>query len=240
VTQVAEAWDRLATDYERARQRPDSLDTLLEWPAQRDALGDVSGLRILDVGCGSGAKAVALAAAGATEVVGIDLAGAFVDHGRDDVHLVRGDLSALASVPAVAGRRFDRVLFFSSISYARDQTRTLLDARNLLADGGQVLVQRSHPVRFAVERSRANGTSLGEEYHSRQPYAYASGWNSEVTLTHSTETFSDMLNTFAAAGLAVDRAVEPQLDAEARERHPQKQAWLDQHLGVILFVLSVR
>lgn len=49
-----------------------------------------------------------------------------------------------------------------------------------------------------------------------------------------------MLNTFAAAGLTVDRAVEPRLSAEMSQQHPDKQAWLDQHLGVILVVLSAR
>lgn len=237
---MANAWDHLAGDYEQSRQSPDSLDTLLEWPTQRAVLGDVTDLYILDVGCGSGAKAVALAAEGAAEVIGIDVAGAFVDHDRGNVRLVQGDLSTLASVPAVADRHFDRILFFQSISYSRDQTQTLVDARNLLADGGQILVQRSHPVRFAVERSRARGTSLGEEYYSTRPYAYESGWNGEVTLTHSTETFSTMLNTFSAAGLTVERAIEPELSAEARKRYPKKQEWLNQHLGVILFVLRAR
>ena len=49
-----------------------------------------------------------------------------------------------------------------------------------------------------------------------------------------------MLNTFAAVGLVVDRAIEPPLSAEARRQHPEKQAGLDQHRGVILFVLGVR
>lgn len=149
-------------------------------------------------------------------------------------------MSSLGSVPAVQGRQFDKILFFQSISYARDQVQTLVDARNLLAAGGRILVQRSHPIRFAVERARANGTTLGEEYYSTEPYAYRSGWNSDVTLTHSTETFSTMLNTFAAAALTVDAAIEPELSAEARERYPHKQDWLNQHLGVILFVLSAR
>lgn len=87
---------------------------------------------------------------------------------------------------------------------------------------------------------KANGTSLGEEYYSTEPYVYRSGWNRAVTLTHSTETFSTMLNTFAAAGLTVDRAVEPELSPEDRERYPHKQAWLDEHLVVILFLLSRR
>ncbi|RCK68655.1 class I SAM-dependent methyltransferase [Desertihabitans brevis] len=237
---MANAWEDLAGDYELARQRDDSFDRLLEWPAQRSALGDVTGQRILDAGCGSGAKAIALARDGAAEVVGIDIAGAFIEHQLSNVELVRADLSDLASVPAAQGRTFDTIVFFQSISYSRNQVRTLVDARHLLADGGRILVQRSHPIRFAVERAQANGTSLGEEYYSTEPYTYQSGWNSSVALTHSTETFSTMLNTFAAAGLTVDHASEPQLSDEARERYPHKQEWLNRYLGVILFELSAR
>ena len=40
-------WPELAADYERARSREDSLDRLVEWPAQRDLLGDVAGRSVL-------------------------------------------------------------------------------------------------------------------------------------------------------------------------------------------------
>jgi 2-polyprenyl-3-methyl-5-hydroxy-6-metoxy-1,4-benzoquinol methylase len=72
---VANAWDDLAGDYEHARHRQNSFDRLLEWPTQRAALGDIPGQRILDVGCGSGAKALALADAGAAAVIGVAIAG---------------------------------------------------------------------------------------------------------------------------------------------------------------------
>lgn len=52
-------WQSLAQGYEAARAREDSLDRLVEWPAQRAVLGDVVGRSVLDVGCGNGAKLVA-------------------------------------------------------------------------------------------------------------------------------------------------------------------------------------
>ena len=237
---TSNAWSELATDYEQARQRSDSLDRILEWPAQRAALGDVTGQRILDVGCGSGAKAVALAKDGAAEVLGIDITDTFTVHDQDNVNLVQGDLSDLASVPATRGKTFDTILFFQTLGYSRDQVRTLTDARDLLAPGGQILVQRSHPIRFAVEQAEANGTSLGEEYYSTERYAYRSGWNPSISLTHSNETVSTILNTFVGAGLALDAVIEPELPTEDKDRYPHKQAWLNKHLGVIIFVLSVR
>ena len=46
-----------------------------------------------------------------------------------------------------------------------------------------------------------------------------------------------MINAFAAAGLWIEEAVEPQLSEEDQRRFPHKQAWLDEHLGVIVFKL---
>lgn len=200
-------------------------------------VGDPTGLRILDVGCGSGAKAAHWADHGAAEVTGIDISGQFIPDPPDNVRLITADLSNLQTIKELLRHSYDRVVFFQSISYAKDQVHTLRCARELLAPGGRIIVQRSHPIRFAVERAEANDTSLGAEYYSTDPYYYRSGWNEHVTLTHSTDTVAAMLNSFAAAGLHIEHAVEPQLSAEHRNRYPHKQKWLDKHLGVLLFVL---
>ena len=54
-------------------------------------------------------------------------------------------------------------------------------------------------------------------------------------MTHQVNTVADMLNAFAAAGLWIEEAVEPRLSAPDRRRFPHKQAWLDEHLGIIIF-----
>ena len=73
-----EPWLDLAPHYELARAKEDSLDRLVEWPAQQEMLGDVSGLSILDLGCGNGAKLAELVARGARECVGVDVSGHFI------------------------------------------------------------------------------------------------------------------------------------------------------------------
>jgi 2-polyprenyl-3-methyl-5-hydroxy-6-metoxy-1,4-benzoquinol methylase len=98
-----------------ARTRPDSLDKLLEWPAELEVLGDVTGKTILDVGCGAGAKDIELLERGASRVVGIDIAGRFVDTQRSGLTLVQGDLSELDQVQQIADRTFDRILFLQSL-----------------------------------------------------------------------------------------------------------------------------
>jgi len=234
---ASQPWESLASDYERARSREDSLDRLVEWPAQRALLGDVTGLAVLDAGCGNGAKIAQLADDGAAASVGVDISGSFIDP-PPGVELIQGDLSDLADVPGLAGRRFDRILFLQSFGYAADPVRALQVAREMLTEDGFILLTRTQPIRYAIERAEQNGTSLGEEYFATASFAYRHrNWNEEVTLTKRPYTMADLLNTFSASGLWIEAAVEPQMPAEAAERYPHKQAVLNKYLGIVMFKL---
>jgi len=204
---------------------------------RRALLGDVTGLAVLDAGCGNGAKLVQLADEGAAASVGVDIAGSFVSP-PPGVELVQGDLSDLAAVPGLAGRRFDRILFLQSFGYAADGVEALRTAREMLTDDGFILLTRTQPVRYAIERAEQNGTSLGEEYFATDSFAYRHAtWDDKVTLTKRPYTLSDLLNTFSAAGLWIETTVEPRMPPEAAERYPHKRAVLDKYLGILMFKL---
>jgi SAM-dependent methyltransferase len=118
-------WTALASDYEQARAREDSLDRLVEWPAQRDLLGDVNGLSVLDAGCGSDAKIADLVRDGAVASVGVDISDTFITGTPPGLELVQEDLSDLTAVEGLAGRSFDRILFCS-----RSATPTIRSMRS--------------------------------------------------------------------------------------------------------------
>lgn len=232
------AWAELSVGYERARARADSLDRLVEWPAQRAAVGDVTGKSVLDAGCGDGSKVAELVRDGAAPSVGVDIAGNFLPAVPAGLQLLRGDLSDLASVPGLAGRRFDRILFLQSIGYAADAVDALRTARSLLAEDGFVLVTRTQPIRYAIERSEHNGTSLGEEYFATDAFTFRHrGWDDAVALTKRPYTMSGLLNTFSAAGFWIEETSEPQLPDAARRRYPHKGAFMDKYLGILIFKL---
>ncbi|WP_344153330.1 class I SAM-dependent methyltransferase [Nocardioides koreensis] len=233
----SQAWLELAPDYERARTREDSLDRLVEWPAQRDLLGDVAGRSVLDLGCGNGGKLAELVRDGATASVGVDVSGNFLSVPVPGLELVQGDLNELDAVPRIAGRTFDRILFLQSFGYATDPVRTLQAARAMLADDGFILLTKTQPIRYAVEQAERNQTSLGEEYFSTARFSYLSGWNDQITLTKRRYTISDLINVFSAAGLWIETAIEPQLSEDARRRYPHKQAWMNTYLGILVFKL---
>ena len=228
---------QLSPDYELARSRDDSLDRLVEWPAQRECLGDVTGLSVLDLGCGNGGKLAELVGAGAGASVGVDISGNFITARPSGLEFVQGDLSELDSIAALAGRRFDRIMFLQSFGYASDPVGTLRAARAMLADDGFILLTRTQPIRYALERSERNGTSLGEEYFSSDVFSYPSNWNDQITLSKLPYTMSELLNVISTAGLWIETTVEPQLSMDARSRYPHKQAWMDKYLGILIFVL---
>lgn len=235
--EASRPWLELSSHYEQARAKEDSLDRIVEWPAQRELLGVVTGRSVLDVGCGNGGKLAELAGEGAVASVGIDISANFLSPPPPGVEFIQGDLSELDSLPELTGRMFDRILFLQSFGYAQDPVRTLQAARDLLADDGFIVLTRTHPIRFAVDRSEANGTTLGEEYFSKAPYSYSHSWNENITLTKRPYTIADLLNDFSAAGLWIDTTVEPQLSEEAGRRYPHKQEWMNKHLGILIFKL---
>lgn len=192
---------------------------------------------MLDLGCGNGGKLAELVRAGAGASVGVDISGTFITDRPNGLELVQGDLSELDSIAALAGRRFDRIMFLQSFGYASDPVRTLRAARAMLADDGFILLTRTQPIRYALERAERNGTSLGEEYFRSGSYSYPSAWNSQITLTKLAYTMSDLLNVFSAAGLWIESTAEPQLAEEDKSRYPHKREWMDRYLGILIFVL---
>jgi SAM-dependent methyltransferase len=233
----SQVWQELGADYEQARAREDSLDRLVEWPAERDILGDVTGRSILDLGCGNGGKLAELVRDGAVACAGVDIGGNFITSPPTGVELIRGDLSNPDSLPELSDRTFDRILFLQSFGYAKDPVHTLRAAQAMLNQDGFILLTRTQPIRYALERAEQNGTTLGEEYFSKADYTYRTGWNEHIALTKRTYTMSDLLNVFSTAGLWIETAIEPQLAEEAARRYPHKQAWMNRYLGILIFKL---
>lgn len=107
----------------------------------------------------------------------------------------------------------------------------------MLRRDGFILLTRTQPIRYALERAERNGTTLGEEYFSTADHTYRTGWNEDIALTKRTYTMSGLLNVFSAAGLWIETAVEPRLSEEAARRYPHKRAWMNAYLGILIFKL---
>ena len=107
------------------------------------------GERVLDVGCGSGRIAVALAAL-AAHVTGIDLTPAMLEQARAlqdqagvaNIEWIEADSTALP----VADGAFDLVVSQAMFHHAADPAATLAEMRRACAPGGRIAVNDLTPV----------------------------------------------------------------------------------------------
>jgi SAM-dependent methyltransferase len=120
---------------------------LMEGPALFDELGPVSGLRVLDLGCGDAEIGRELLNEGAARYRGIDGSTRMVQAAR---HMLEGttgeavlcDIEDLAELP----ESFDLVLSRMALHYVADLRRVLRACRACLAPGGRVVFTVVHPV----------------------------------------------------------------------------------------------
>ena len=107
-------------------------------------LGDLRGRRVLDVGCGTGRLATALADEARARVWGIDASGEMVAVARETVPagvgVRRGDAERL---PFRDGW-FDRVVI-SLVVHLLDRPSTLAEARRVVSNDGRVADQHLPP-----------------------------------------------------------------------------------------------
>lgn len=205
--------ERFGAGWERAMEHDDLLALL----------PDAAGRRVLDLGCGAGQLAQHLAAAGATEVVGVDVSARMLALARRDwAHPnVRYERAAIEDV-AFAPARFDLVVSSLAFHYVDDYTGLLARIAGWLAPGGVLVYSTEHPIFTA--RLPADGWVLDpagrrlrwgiDGYADEGPRAehwFVPG----VRKVH--RTLATLINGIVDAGLVVERVVEP-VPSEARLR----------------------
>ncbi|MER5867370.1 class I SAM-dependent methyltransferase [Kitasatospora sp. NPDC002040] len=165
-------FDALAAMYEEFSELP--FRQQLEFPSVLALVGPPQGLRILDLGCGSGVYCRYLAANGADTVTGLDRSAGMIDYARRreghecfGIRYLQDDLP-----PALAGT-FDLVLSVYVLPYATTYDELLAlcrTAADALRPGGRFLTLPIHPdpdhytrygFRMYQESSREDGAPVG-------------------------------------------------------------------------------
>ncbi|MFI8281352.1 class I SAM-dependent methyltransferase [Streptomyces sp. NPDC085929] len=197
-------------------------------PTVLGLLGDVSGLRVLDAGCGPGLYLSELAARGA-EAVGID-------QSADMVRLARERLGPLAHIRHhdidtpltwAADATFDIVMLTLVLHYARDRVRTLAELARTLRSDGRVVISTSHPTADWL----ADGGGYFDARHVEE------SWSGGMTHRYWRQPLQTWFDEFTAAGLTLERLVEHRPDASMARTHPAEYEKLANQPGFIAFQL---
>jgi SAM-dependent methyltransferase len=212
-------------------------------PELAAACGVRPGVRVLDVGAGTGNAAIAAALAGA-DVVALDPTPELIDVGREDaasrgaaVEWVLGDAQALPQDDAA----FDVVLSCLGAMFAPDHETTAAELARVCRPGGRIGLVAWHPPGVAAELMRVVGRhapppppgagspiAWGDEAHLRELFGdRVTAMESHIGLLRA-ERFADgdeLARFFSASfGPAVALAATLEPDAIAA-LHADIRAW---------------
>jgi SAM-dependent methyltransferase len=214
-------WDAAADGYQREHGGflgdasfiwcPEGLDE-----ADVHLLGDVAGLRVLEVGCGAAQCSRWLRAVGALPV-GLDIAAGQLRHARrlDERHgcrlpLVQADATALP----FADESFDAACSaFGAMPFVADSGAVMAEVARVLRPGGRWVFSVTHPVRWCFPDDPGPvGLTVSTSYFDRRPYVEVDGRGRATYVEHH-RTLGDRVREVVAAGLAVLDVVEPEWPA---------------------------
>ncbi len=199
-----------------------------------DACGDVTGLEVLDLGCGAGYFSRQMAKSGAKRVVGVDISPNQLDHARKleakerlGIEYVEGDAAAI--VESYGEGAFDLVTACVSLVDMPDPERVIRGAYRALRDRGRLVFTNTHPVtdtktRNWVRDAEGNKTSLViGDYFDESPIVF--NWISErykypFQTTGNSFTLQTWMRWVINAGFIMEDFIEPCASDEAIAEWP--------------------
>jgi len=214
----AEAWIALAKGH-------DTRVLLLD-PALLRELGDVSGLRILDLGCGEGRFSRLLTARGAT-TVGIDPVQRFLTHARDaggeHEAYVRGSGDRLPFTDA----SFDVVIAYLCLIDIPDYRGAIGESARVLRPGGRFVAANMSNIASSSEAPVVDDAGHFQHYtvgRYLEEFPMTLEW-AGLRVVNWHRPLSAYMDAYLSAGLTLRRYLEPVPPDDSLRHQPRFEAW---------------
>lgn len=214
-------WDREADEYQREHGEflrdvgfiwsPEGLDE-----ADARLLGEVAGLRVLEVGCGAAQCARWLASHDA-EVIGIDLSLRQLQHSK------RIDQETSIAVPVACATAISLPLAdacvdlacsaFGALPFLLGVGVAIAEVRRVLRPGGRFVFSVVHPIRRMLpDDPGENGLTVRRSYFDRTPYVETDE-RGAPSYVEPHYTLGDWVAAVVGSGLTIERLIEPEWPA---------------------------
>jgi len=145
--------------YQATREGADDLNALIEAPAVRAFTGDVSGLDVLELGCGDARYGKELLLNGARSYTGLDGSERMASRARDELRefqrgaVTHRRLEEWRSAPG----QYDLVVSRMTLHYLEDLKSVLKEVYKTLRPEGRLVVSVEHPVVTCHYRDNPQG-----------------------------------------------------------------------------------
>jgi ubiquinone/menaquinone biosynthesis C-methylase UbiE len=177
-----------------------------------EILGEVRGLRVADIGCGTGRHASRIASSGA-RVVAVDFSTGMMRKAREKV--ASGAISfAVADISRslpIRDHVFDRIICCLVLDHIHDVAGLFCELKRICRDDGFIAISSMHPAMMLRE--------VQAQFHD--PVTGAT-----VRPRSAPNQISDYVNATTAAGLRIDHMSEHVIDAEVAGKYPRAMKYL--------------
>lgn len=203
-----------------------------------EACGDVSGLRILDSGCGEGRFARILAAKGAQYILGVDNCPTMIEAARQlqssKEEYILGDVQVL---DFIENDSFDLAVSYLNHCDLPDFEANVREVFRVLKNEGRFVIANVHPMRSAT--GKWCRTPDGAKMHVVVDNYFDEGERPAkmmgVVVTNFHRTLATYVRGFLKAGFVLEDLIEPTVSPEARVQFPE----LDDEMRVPNFIIYI-
>lgn len=246
-------WEDLAEWYDAKQgDEGDLWHRSLIDPTFLRVVGDVHGLRVLDLACGNGYLARRYARAGAA-VVGVDASAPILDRAKAretenplGITYLREDASSRSNLP---DKSFDLVACNMALMDIEDAEGALREAARVLKDGGRFVASLCHPCfdqgptsTWLLERHFRSTSVFRKIARYRHPFADDMPWGIEDK-TATTVGYHRPLSWYARvlrdAGFLIRSLEEPEPTPECIETSPQGPFMVEIPLHLVIEAVKI-
>ena len=212
--------------YKKIRENEANANNLFEIPALFSLLPDLTGKKVLDLGCGFGEHCKRFVECGAEKVMGVDISEKMLEVAREEnsdpkityINMPMEDISTLQET-------FDVVISSLALHYVEDFEGVIKNVYAMLNDGGVFIFSQENPL--CTCHSGGNRWTRDEKgnklYMNLADYGIE-GERESVWFIDNVKkyhrTFSSIVNSLIEAGFCIEKMIEPLPTEELLEKYP--------------------
>jgi SAM-dependent methyltransferase len=221
----------------RDAEKEDLFHIYLDKPAMHSLLQNLSGKRVLCLGCGSGEECDYIRSKGAAEVVGIDLSKAMIEYAKRNFEGIDFRVMPLDKL-SFPRKKFDVVYADMSVHYANSMNKLMENVSRLLSRNGIFIFSTSHPILDILVRDPEKGNRNGQhsklfgyikkndkyimkgDYFSKR-VMHTHWFDGKYTVRFHYVPLSEIFEGAKAAGFVLDTLLEPKAPKSMKKVNPE-------------------